>query len=160
MVNILHLEAQFRPNSDNIGSELDHYHPPPPPRLKRVPGWADDVGWSQASCRRNVAYLHWHFVADVNNWRAFQPRVQDLGNSGRWANIDLILGQRRRRWPSIKPTLGPQLVHAVERHRRLKTSTVNPSAWKPHQNQMLFLCENLRFITILLGVIRITVDQI
>ena len=29
---------------------------------------------------------------------------------GRWHSVGLMLGQRRRRWPNIKPTPGQRLV--------------------------------------------------
>ena len=34
-------------------------------------------------------------------------------NKGRWPNIALILGQRRKRWSNFKATLGQRLVFAV-----------------------------------------------
>ena len=40
-------------------------------------------------------------------------RVAFMLSRRRWANVALMLGQRRRRWPNIKTTLGPRLIFAV-----------------------------------------------
>ena len=43
-------------------------------------------------------------------WRLFFLRIP--ANMIRWPNVGLLLGQRRRRWPYSKPTLGQRLMFA------------------------------------------------
>ena len=42
-----------------------------------------------------------------------------------WPNVGLLLGQRRRRWTSIKPTLGQCILFAGYRHRGLERRAIN-----------------------------------
>ena len=41
-----------------------------------------------------------------------------LGNTGRWINVGLMLGQRRRRWANIKTILAQRLVFVDRALRR------------------------------------------
>ena len=43
-------------------------------------------------------------------------------NTRRWTNVGLMLGQRRRRWANIKPTLVQRLVLAGEYKKKDRNS--------------------------------------
>ena len=42
----------------------------------------------------------------------YNPHKQNQKNTTRWANVSLMLVQRRKRWTNNKPTLGERLVFA------------------------------------------------
>ena len=51
--------------------------------------------------RNDSVYIHIYFIY-----------ISIPGNTKRWPNVGLMMGQRRRRWTNIKPILGQCLVSA------------------------------------------------
>ena len=85
----------------------------------------------------------------------FTPAIPCPENTIRWTNVGLLLGQRRRRWANIKPTLGSWdsptdmrywtivgllLVHRLRRWPNLKqlNNSISMSCvcWVQHKNAL------------------------
>ena len=61
--------------------------------------WTSAQHWAYTGLLRHVYWLTWEpYVACVS-------RMSNLANRRRRTSFGLMLGQRRRRWPSIKPKL-------------------------------------------------------
>ena len=82
---------------------------------KRLKGWGihDIVYHVYSLCSSELVDNNWWSSATHRRRSGVQRAVTEMShavNIRRWTNVVLMLGQRRRRWPNNKTTLGQRLV--------------------------------------------------